>query len=401
MIKLQDTYTKKNDDISNAPVVRFIDSIISKAIEERASDIHIEPYNDYTKIRFRVDGSLHEVVKISKQTMPAIITRIKIISNLNIAEKRLPQDGRYVFILDKKEYDLRISIIPTVFGEKVVIRILDRNNFLLPMVKLGFDEEDAKSLHQIINQPHGIILLTGPTGSGKSTTLYSLLNELNVQSKSIITIEDPVEYIMEGISQIQVNLKTGFTFAEGLRSILRQDPDILMVGEIRDAETARIAVRAAITGHLVFSTLHTNDAPSTITRLIDMGVEPFLLPSSIIASIAQRLVRKICLNCMYEYNASENEKGILGISKSSDLKLYRGRGCSQCNNTGYYSRTGVYEIMVINDEYRSAIINNNGCDEIKQINKRLGMKTLKDSCAKLVIQGITTMDELLKITYAN
>ena len=351
MIKLQDTYTKKNDDISNAPVVRFIDSIISKAIEERASDIHIEPYNDYTKIRFRVDGSLHEVVKISKQTMPAIITRIKIISNLN----------RYVFILDKKEYDLRISIIPTVFGEKVVIRILDRNNFLLPMVKLGFDEEDAKSLHQIINQPHGIILLTGPTGSGKSTTLYSLLNELNVQSKSIITIEDPVEYIMEGISQIQVNLKTGFTFAEGLRSILRQDPDILMVGEIRDAETARIAVRAAITGHLVFSTLHTNDA----------------------------------------YNASENEKGILGISKSSDLKLYKGRGCSQCNNTGYYSRTGVYEIMVINNEYRSAIINNNGCDEIKQINKRLGMKTLKDSCAKLVIQGITTMDELLKITYAN
>lgn len=387
------------DEVNNAPAVRLVNSIISQAVKSRASDIHVEPFENYLKIRFRIDGQMQEIMRAAKQTAAAIVTRIKIMANLNIAEKRLPQDGRIMITVDNRDVDLRISVLPTVFGEKVVMRLLNRSNFLVGKDELGIVSEDMVKVERLIHAPYGIILLTGPTGSGKSTTLYTLLNELNTVDKNIITVEDPVEYMMEGINQVQVNIKTGLTFASGLRSILRQDPDIIMIGEIRDNETAEIAIRAAITGHLVLSTIHTNDAPSSVTRLIDMGIQPFMVASALTGTIAQRLVRKVCHNCAYEYEASESEKVALGIDPSKEVILKKGRGCNMCGHTGYYSRIGIYEVMELTKEHKAAISRNANTGELKEISLQNGMKTLKDRCIELVLKGVTTADELIRTTF--
>lgn len=387
------------DDIKNAPVVKMVDYLIKNAIESRASDIHIEPFEKLIRIRYRVDGQLQLVSTLAIDSQAALITRIKILANLNIAEKRAPQDGRIIMKLEDRDVDLRVSILPTVFGEKVVIRVLDRTSYQIGIGRLGMSEIELTQLNNIVQNPHGIILVTGPTGSGKSTTLYTVLNELNKEDKNIITVEDPVEYMLEGINQVNVNIKAGLTFASGLRSILRQDPDIVMIGEMRDGETAEIAIRAAITGHLVLSTLHTNDAPSSILRLIDMGVEPYLAATSICGIIAQRLVRKICPKCRQAYIASEHEKKILNIKGEEEVTLYKGTGCTACNNTGYAGRTGVYEIMEITREHKEAIANSTDVEALRDISIKNGMRTLGVACKDMVLQGITTIEEHVKIAY--
>lgn len=387
------------EDVKNAPIVKLIDSIINNAVKAKASDIHIEPFEDYIKIRFRVDGSLQEVLKAPKETLGSLIARIKILASLDIAEKRIPQDGRIITKVDNEPIDLRVSSLPTVFGEKIVIRILKRSNFLLGKEQLGMSKDDMERMDRIIKSPYGIILVTGPTGSGKSTTLYSILNELNSVKANIITVEDPVEYMMEGINQVNVNTKAGLTFAAGLRSILRQDPDIIMIGEIRDNETAEIAVRAAITGHLVLSTIHTNDAASAIVRLEDMGIEQYLVAASLTGVIAQRLVKKICPKCKEAYEANEVEKNLLGEDPEKPLKLYKGAGCNYCNNTGYYGRTGIYEIMEITREHRAIMQGSHDLDEIRKISIENGAKTLKMSCVDLVLRGETTIDELTTVAF--
>jgi type IV pilus assembly protein PilB len=390
---------KEIDDIKNAPAVRLADSIIKNAVKARASDIHIEPFEKYIKIRFRVDGELQEILKSPKETAAALVTRIKIMANLNIAEKRLPQDGRILTNVDGKDFDLRVSVLPTVYGEKIVIRVLNRGNFLISKQDLGIVDDDLEKLERIIKSPYGILLVTGPTGSGKSTTLYTMLNDLNSSNTNIITVEDPVEYLMEGINQVSVNPKAGLTFASGLRAILRQDPDIVMIGEIRDSETAEIAVRAAITGHLVLSTIHTNDAASAVIRLADMGIEPYLVSTSIAGVISQRLVRKICPYCKEAYEASDYEKTLLGEDNSKHITIYNGKGCALCGNSGYAGRQGVYEIMEITREHREYIVRNKTTDEIRDLSLKSGMKTIKMSCKNLVLKGITTLDELVKIAY--
>lgn len=387
------------DDIRSAPVVKMIDYLFKNAIEMRASDIHIEPFEDEIRIRYRVDGVLNVVSSLQVESLAALVTRIKILANLNIAEKRIPQDGRIVTTLGNKNVDLRVSILPVVYGEKVVIRILDRDSFRIGKEKLGMTNRDLEVLNRIIKSPHGIVLVTGPTGSGKSTTLYTILNELNSGKTNIITVEDPVEYTLKGINQVNVNTKAGMTFASGLRSILRQDPDVVMIGEIRDGETAEIAVRAAITGHLVLSTLHTNDAPSTPLRLIDMGIEPYLVSTSISGIIAQRLVKKICPNCKQGYESSEYEKKILGIDKSMRIVLHKGKGCPLCNNSGYFGRLGVYEIMEITRDHRDAILEADNANLIKEISVKNGMRTLAMSCRDYVLKGVTTVDELVTIAF--
>jgi len=385
------------EDIKNAPAVRMVDSIIKNAISDRASDIHIEPFENYVKIRYRIDGQLVEVLRSPKETHASIISRIKILSNLNIAEKRIPQDGRIFMKVNETEVDLRVSVLPTVNGEKAVIRILDRKNFLISKDQLGIDENDLERLNKIIKSPYGIILVTGPTGSGKSTTLYAMLNDFNTVDRNIVTVEDPVEYTMDGINQINVNPRAGLSFASGLRAILRQDPDLIMIGEIRDNETAEIAIRAAITGHLVLSTIHTNDSASAVVRLIDMGIEPYLINTAVAGVIAQRLVRKICPNCKDQYEASEYEKGLLGLSKDQKLKLYKGKGCPLCGKSGYHGRIGVYEIMEITKAHRELILQGGSTDKIKQLNEKLGMRTLNTACRELVKKGTTTIDEFLRI----
>ncbi|WP_127837008.1 GspE/PulE family protein [Clostridium prolinivorans] len=398
--KLQNQIEEEEfNNIKNAPVVKMVDYLIKNALETRASDIHIEPFEKYVRIRYRIDGQLVQVSTVGIDSQAALVTRLKILANLNIAEKRIPQDGRIITKVGEKEVDLRVSILPTVFGEKVVIRILDRDNYQVGIDKLGMEDEDIKKIKNIIKSPHGIILITGPTGSGKSTTLYTILNELNNEDKNIITIEDPVEYMLEGINQVNVNVKSGLTFANGLRSILRQDPDIIMIGEIRDEETAQIAVRAAITGHLVLSTLHTNDAPSSIARLIDMGIEPYLLASSIEGIIAQRLVRKICPRCKTLYEANSYEKSILSCNENEHIILSKGKGCAFCNNSGYLGRTGVYEIMKIDKEHKDYIMKNINSEALRELSIKKGMKTLKTYCRDLVLKGITTVEELVKITF--
>lgn len=385
------------EDIKNAPAVRMVDSIIKNAISDRASDIHIEPFENYVKIRYRIDGQLVEVLRSPKETHAAIISRIKILSNLNIAEKRIPQDGRIFMKVNETEVDLRVSVLPTVNGEKAVIRILDRKNFLISKDKLGIDKNDLEKMNKIIKSPYGIILVTGPTGSGKSTTLYAILNDFNTVDRNIITVEDPVEYTMDGINQVNVNPRAGLSFASGLRAILRQDPDIIMIGEIRDNETAEIAIRAAITGHLVLSTIHTNDSASAVVRLIDMGIEPYLINTSVAGVIAQRLVRKICPKCKEQYEANEYEKGLLGIAKNEKLKLYKGKGCPMCGNSGYHGRIGVYEIMQFTKAHRELILKDSSTDKIMQLNEKLGMRTLNTACRELVKKGTTTIDEFLRI----
>ena len=385
------------DDVNSAPVVKLINTIVSQAVKMRASDIHIEPFEDVIRIRFRVDGELQEVMTPSKAAHSAIVTRIKIMGKMDIAEKRLPQDGRVETSFDGRDIDMRISSLPTVYGEKVVIRILDRSNFLAAKSELGFSENNLRLYDKIMLNPNGIIIVTGPTGSGKSTTLYSMLRGINKVNTNIITVEDPVEYKMNGINQVQVNVKAGLTFASGLRSILRQDPDIIMIGEIRDTETAEIAVRAAITGHLVLSTMHTNDAPSTVTRLVDMGIEPYLVSSALVGVVSQRLVRKICDYCKTEYHPDDREQKLLGVDEHTTI--YRGSGCQYCNNTGYKGRTAIHEVLPISKDIRAMINQGASIDEIRMMAQKNGTTTLKDNCLSLVFAGVTTVDEMLRITY--
>ncbi len=383
--------------VSNSPVVRLINSLIRQALKMGASDIHIEPLENRIRVRVRVDGDLQEILTPSKHTHSAIVTRVKIMAGMNIAEKRIPQDGRIEMKIDDSPVDLRISMLPTVYGEKIVMRLLDRESFLKSKEELGFTRENMKMFNEIMGSPNGVFLVTGPTGSGKTTTLYAALNELNKINKNIITVEDPVEYKIEGINQVQVNPKAGLMFSTGLRSILRQDPDIIMVGEIRDEETAEIAVRAAITGHLVISTLHTNDAPSTIMRLQDMGIKPFLISASLRGVIAQRLVKRICTNCKIEYEANDIEKKLLGVQR--EVSLYKGRGCPKCYYTGYSGRIAIHEILKMDKDVREAVQSGKNTDELADAAQKSGMRTLRDNCLELVLSGITTTDEFSQIVY--
>ncbi|MDV3429048.1 MAG: GspE/PulE family protein, partial [Bacillota bacterium] len=382
-----------------APVVKLVDSLISNAVKSRASDIHIEPFENFIRIRTRVDGELREVLRVDKANLGSLTTRIKILANMNIAEKRVPLDGRIITQVDGKQYDLRISSLPTVYGEKIVIRILSKQGFLIGMDKLELFPAELEKIQRILAIPYGIILATGPTGSGKSTTLYTLLRSLNKGDVNIITVEDPVEYTMEGINQVNVNTKAGLTFASGLRSILRQDPDIIMIGEMRDSETAEIAVRAAITGHKVLSTVHTNDAPSTIIRLVDMGLEPYLVSTSVSGIIAQRLVRRICPYCKKPYSASAAEKRILGLDEDKDVTLFKGEGCAYCSNTGYAGRLGIYEIMEITREIREYIAAGKNTDDLRDLCIKTGMNDLRMYGTEHVLRGNTTVDELVKVAY--
>lgn len=386
------------NEINNAPVVRIVNSIIKQAVKSMASDIHIEPFEDLVKVRFRLDGDLHEIMTSEKSAHSAIVTRIKIMGKMDIAEKRIPQDGRVETVVENKAIDLRISILPTVHGEKIAIRILSRENFNLTKGQLGFSEGNLELFNKLIKTPNGIILVTGPTGSGKSTTLYTALQELNTTEKNIITVEDPVENQLKGINQVQVNNKAGLTFANALRSILRQDPDIIMIGEIRDPETAQIAVRASITGHLVLSTMHTNDTASTVSRLIDMEIEPYLLSSSLVGVVAQRLVKRICDNCKVDFRASDSQKEILMYDSSKELNIYRGTGCNYCNHTGYKGRTAIHEIMLITKEIRSLIDSKATIDEIREEALNQNMINLRQNSAQLVIDGVTTIDEVVRVT---
>ncbi|NLL71563.1 MAG: type II/IV secretion system protein, partial [Epulopiscium sp.] len=349
--------------------------------------------------RMRVDGDLQETMQLSKSVHSAVITRIKIMGKMNIAEKRLPQDGRVEMRVEGKEVDLRLSVLPTVHGEKMVIRLLDRSSFLLSKSQLGFLDKNLEKFNRILQVPNGIVLVTGPTGSGKSTTLYASLYELNQIKKNIITVEDPVEYQLAGINQVQVNNKAGLTFATSLRSILRQDPDIIMIGEMRDTETAQIAVRAAITGHLVLSTIHTNDTASTITRLIDMGLEPYLVSSSVSGIVAQRLVKKICTHCKTEWMLEEKEKKQLGLNPSEPVVLFRGRGCNVCNQTGYKGRIAIHEVMEMTKEIRHLVDSKSSIEKIREKAIEQGMIPLQENCKQLVFQGITTIEEMTRVTW--
>lgn len=384
-------------EFGNISTIRLVDLIINEAIKMKASDIHIEPFSNEIRIRFRIDGDLMDIEKLPIECLSAITTRIKIIGKMDIAEKRVPQDGSMEFYFEDKQIDLRISSLPTVHGEKIVIRILDRNSFILSKEELGLYSKNLESFEKILKQPYGIVLVTGPAGSGKTTTLYSILKELNSIEKNIITIEDPVEYKLEGINQVQVNTKSGLTFANGLRSILRQDPNIIMVGEIRDSETAKIAIRSAITGHLVLSTLHTNDTVSSIVRLIDMGVKPYLVSCATIGIISQRLVKKLCNKCKRPYCATNLEKNFLG-SEEEELILYKPGKCDSCNN-GFKGRIAVYEVLSIEEEIREMINKNASSDGIKKLAIKKGMTTLLYNLKKLALKGEITVDEVLKVGY--
>ncbi|MCX5693456.1 MAG: type II secretion system ATPase GspE [Candidatus Omnitrophica bacterium] len=379
-----------------APVIKLVNMVIMQAVKDRASDIHIEPEEDRLVIRFRIDGILHEMFSPPKHLEPALMSRIKVLSKMDIAEKRKPQDGRFDMKALDRDIDLRVSSFPTIYGENIVIRILDRGGIVFGLDKIGFSELIQKEFERLIKYPHGIILVTGPTGSGKTTTLYSALSTIDSEEKNVITIEDPVEYHLGRIRQSQVNPKAGLTFATGLRSILRQDPDVIMVGEIRDKETAEISVQASLTGHLVLSTLHTNDAAGALSRLIDMQIEPFLISSSIIGILAQRLVRKICDKCKEEYGPSEDIVKGLGIDQKKGF--FKGKGCSACKNTGYRERIGIFELLIVNERIKKLIVDKASSDIIKKIAIETGMKTLRDDGLDKVLKGITTPEEVLKAT---
>ena len=378
-----------------APVVKLVDLIIRQAIDERASDIHIEPFKDKISLRYRVDGKLFEIPPPARHLHLPIISRIKILSKLDIAEKRLPQDGAFLVKLEDRPIDIRVSTIPTIYGEKVVLRILDRGAVALDLGQLGFDSKQLEQIRRAVNLPYGLVFLTGPTGSGKTTTLYAILNEIKTPIKNIITIEDPVEYKLEGINQVQIKPEIGLTFATALRSFLRQDPDIMLVGEVRDLETAEICIRSALTGHIVLSTLHTNDAPSAISRLVDIGLEPYLITPSLLCVVAQRLARKLCPDCKEAYEPAPEQLG--GIKLKTDL-IYRPKGCAKCSQIGYRGRTCIAEVMTINEQIRGLISQQVSYQKIREVARATGMQTLYESSIKKVEDGITSLEEALSIT---
>ena len=389
-----------NEDIDNSPIVLLVKQIIEGGVRQRASDIHIEALETGVRVRYRIDGALKQVMSYDLSILPGITARIKIIGGMDIAEKRKPQDGRITIMVDRKEFDVRVSILPTVFGEKTVMRLTSKDGLTKPKSGLGFDEEQLKVFDGILSNPHGIILVTGPTGSGKSTTLYTSLSELNKEDVNIITVEDPVEANINGINQVQVNVKAEMTFAAALRSILRQDPDIIMIGEIRDGETANIAVQAAITGHLVVSTLHTNSAASTITRLVDMGIEDYIVGDAVVGVIAQRLVRRLCTNCKQPRYVEEDERQLLGVPEDEeDVIVYEPVGCPLCNDTGYSGRIGVYEMMPVSRSLQAIIASGATADKIEKQALKEGMLTLRMGAAKHVLNGITSIAEMKKIVH--
>jgi len=387
------------DLASEAPVIKLVNLIINRAVEIGASDIHVEPFEGDLKIRYRVDGVLHDMESPPKKLQSAVISRIKIMSKLNIAERRLPQDGRIRFKSMGKNIDMRVSTLPTIYGESIVMRILDRGGVVLELEKLGFPSKELKQFENLISKPYGMLLVTGPTGSGKTTTLYTALHKINSPDIKIITIEDPVEYQMYGINQLHVKPQIGLTFANGLRSIVRQDPDVIMVGEIRDPETADIAIQSALTGHMVFSTVHTNDAAGAITRLQDMGVESFLMSSAILGVLAQRLVRVICKNCKTPVKLESGAMDELGVKEGlASFTVYEGKGCDECSNTGYRGRVGIFELLIINDDIRRLILQKTSANIIKEKAREHGMITLREDGWNKVKQGITTISEVLRVT---
>ena len=389
-----------SDEIDNSPIVLLVNQIIEGGVRQRASDIHIEALESNVRVRYRIDGALKQVMTYELNILPAISARIKIIGGMDIAEKRKPQDGRITIIVDRKEFDVRVSILPTVFGEKTVMRLTSKDGLTKPKSGLGFSDEEIEVFDGILSNPHGIILVTGPTGSGKSTTLYTSLSELNTEDVNIITVEDPVEANINGINQVQVNVKAEMTFAAALRSILRQDPDIIMIGEIRDGETAQIAVQAAITGHLVVSTLHTNSAASTVTRIIDMGIEPYVAGDALVGVIAQRLVRRLCTSCRVPRLAEDDEKTVLGVEDpEDDIVIYEPVGCPLCNDTGFSGRIGVYEMMPVSRALQAVIAKGATADVIEAQALEEGMSTLKMSAARHVLNGTTSISEMKKIVY--
>lgn len=389
------------DMASEAPVIKLVNHVISQAIERSSSDIHLEPFSDDLSLRYRIDGVLHDFESPPKKLHAAITSRIKIMAKLDISERRLPQDGRIKLKSMGKDIDIRVSTLPTLFGESVVMRILDRGDTLIGLKQLGFPEKELEAFEEIINKPYGKLLVTGPTGSGKTTTLYGALHTINTPDKKIITIEDPVEYQLRGINQIHVKPQIGLSFSQGLRSIVRQDPDVIMIGEIRDAETADIAIQAALTGHLVFSTVHTNDAPGAVTRLMDMGVESFLISSALLGVMAQRLVRVICPHCKEETNLTDAYRKEMGNIAQKIQKIFRGRGCDRCSQTGYRGRVGIYELMVVNDAIRGLIVEKSSTHIIRNKAREMGMTILRDNGWQKVISGITTPEEVLRVTLHN
>ncbi len=396
MVEQEDMYS---EDVNNSPIVQLVKGMIDQAVRQRASDIHIEPMEKQVRIRYRIDGALYEKSVYSIRLLPAIVARIKIIGGMDISEKRKPQDGRITQIVDRKEFDIRVSILPTVYGEKIVMRLTSKNALTKEKSQLGLKPDELKKFDHILQHPHGILLVTGPTGSGKSTTLYTALSELNKEDVNIITVEDPVEANIDGINQVQTNNKANLTFASALRSILRQDPDIIMIGEIRDQETASIAVQASITGHLVVSTLHTNSAASTITRLADMGIEPYLIADSTIGVIAQRLVRRLCPECKRQKKADAEELELLQLGPDEDVTIYEPCGCPRCDGTGFKGRIGVYEIMEVTQPLKTIIAKGGNAEDIKNKALEEGMNTLRMSATKYVLEGITSVQEMMRVSF--
>ncbi|MGP8153296.1 MAG: type II secretion system ATPase GspE [Smithella sp.] len=388
------------DEASDAPIIKLVNLLVSGAIKDRASDIHVEPYSGNLKIRYRIDGILYDILSLPRRIQSPLVSRIKIMAKLNIAEKRLPQDGRIEIKIADRLVDIRVSVLPTAFGERVVLRLLDKTANILMLADLGMHDERIKLLNKLIKSPYGIILVTGPTGSGKTTTLYAALSTINSPEINIITIEDPIEYQMDGVGQIQVNPKIDLTFAAGLRSIVRQDPDVILIGEIRDRETAEIAIQSSLTGHLVFSTLHTNDAASAVTRLIDMGIEPFLATSSIIAIIAQRLVRVLCPHCKETYVPDEETLANLGLDRSvlRNNTIYRKKGCNLCMQTGFRGRTAIFEILIVDEEIKRLVLKTSDANQINELALKQGMITLQKDGIDKVLKGITTTEEVLRVT---
>lgn len=396
--ELPNGHDLQDDAANEPPIIKLVSLLFSIAIQDRSSDIHIQPLENEVRVRFRIDGLLYDIYKLPKRTQNAVVSRIKVMAGLDVAEKRLPQDGRIKIRVNEKEIDVRVSIIPSVYGEQVVMRLLDKGATIISLEEIGMSDL-KKTMISLISRPQGVFLVTGPTGSGKTTTLYAALKFINTPEKNILTVEDPVEYILPGIAQMQISSKIHLDFAKALRSFLRQDPDVIMVGEIRDDETAEIAIQAALTGHLVFSTLHTNDSASALTRLIDMGIEPYLLTSSITAILAQRLVRKICPHCKDVYALSDYEKELLqGYIHGGEKNLYKGKGCDQCLNTGYMGRIGIFELLVLTSKIRLMVQEKASSEEIKAQAIKDGMATLREDGLKKAFEGITTLSEVIRVT---